>query len=139
VPDGAPREVKASRSNPEDAKFSYVAGCAEHIERLDRIILAFYNDGPGRALEEELARRLGKERCLRVRWPDGDDTPCKDANEVLLRHGAGVLRECIELAEPYPIAGLHGVLDYLDETLTLYREGRQRGVSTGWPSLDDYI
>jgi hypothetical protein len=28
-----------------------------------------------------------------------------------------VLRECIEAAEPYPIAGLHGVLDFAEDTL----------------------
>jgi hypothetical protein len=40
-----------------------------------------------------------------------------------------VLRECIEAAEPYPIAGLHSILDYADETVALYRDGRKRGLS----------
>ena len=43
----------------------------------------------------------------RVHWPDSEDAPCKDANETLMQHGADVLRECIEAAEPYPITGLH--------------------------------
>ena len=34
-----------------------------------KIILATDNDAPGEALAEELSRRLGKERCWRVRWP----------------------------------------------------------------------
>jgi twinkle protein len=139
VPDGAPREVKAGDPDPEDAKFSYIASCAEHLERLDRIILAVDNDGPGRALAEELARRLGKERCWRVRWPDSGDAPCKDANDVLLTHGADVLRECIQQAEPYPIAGLHSIFDFADEATALYRDGRQRGLSTGWKSLDEFM
>jgi twinkle protein len=137
VPDGAPKEVKAGCS--EDAKFSYIASCAGYLERLDQIILAVDNDGPGLALAEELARRIGKERCWRVRWPDGGDAPCKDANDVLLMHGADVLRECIEHAEPYPIAGLHGIADFADETLALYRDGRKRGLSTGWASLDEFV
>src|SRR5262249_59379782 len=46
---------------------------------------------------------------------------------------------CIDQAEPYPIAGLHAATDFAEETLALYRDGRQRGFSTGWPSLDEYV
>jgi twinkle protein len=139
VPDGAPKAVKAGEPDPDDAKFSYIPACAEYLERLDRIILAVDNDEPGLALAEELARRLGKERCWRVRWPVSGDAPCKDANESLLMHGAEVLRECIDLAEPYPITGLVSILDFTDETFALYRDGRKRGLSTGWSSLDEYM
>jgi len=139
VPEGAPEKVKAGEPDPEEAKFVCLANCAEYLDQLDRIILAVDNDGPGRALAEELARRLGKERCWRVRWPDSGDAPCKDANDVLLMHGADVLRECIEAAELYPIAGLHSTFDFVDETLSLYRDGRKRGLSTGWKSLDEYM
>jgi twinkle protein len=113
VPDGAPAGLKASESDPEDGKFAFLANCAEHLERLDRIILAVDNDGPGLALAEELARRLGKERCWRVRWPDSGDVRCKDANDVLVTHGADVLRECIDHAAITTPAG------------TLYRQEAQ--------------
>jgi twinkle protein len=139
VPDGAPARIKAGEPDPGDAKFSFIANCADYLDRIERIILAVDNDEPGYTLAEELARRLGKERCWRVRWPDSGDVRCKDANETLLTHRAEVLRECVEQAEPYPIAGLHSVLDYAEETLSLYRDGRKRGHSTGWPSLDAYM
>jgi twinkle protein len=57
----------------------------------------------------------------------------------LLIHGAEVLRECIAIAEPYPIAGLHDVLDYAEDTLALYRTGRTRGLLTGWSSVDQLM
>jgi twinkle protein len=139
APDGAPAHVKPGDPDPEDPKFGFLANCADRLDHLDRIILAVDTDGPGQALAEELARRLGRERCWRVRWPDAGDAPCKDANETLLVHGADALRECIEQAEPYPIAGLYDILDYTDATLALYRDGRKRGLSTGWPSLDPYM
>jgi twinkle protein len=139
VPDGAPRHVKAGDPDPEDAKFAFLVNCAEQLDRLERILIAVDADEPGLALAEELARRLGRERCWRVRWPDAGDAPCKDANEVLLVHGAEVLRECIDNAEPWPITGLYGVRDYTDQVLDLYRNGRKRGLSTGWPSLDQYM
>jgi len=139
VPDGAPSRVKDGEPYIEDTKFCYLANCADHLARLERIIIAVDEDEPGRALAEELARRLGKERCWQAVWPNAGDAPCKDANETLLAHGADVLRECIEQPEPYPIAGLYSVLDYADEALALYRDGRKRGNSTGWPSLDAFM
>jgi twinkle protein len=139
VPDGAPEHVKPGAPDPDDAKFSFLTNCSAELDRLDRIVLAVDDDGPGLALAEELARRLGKERCWRVRWPNSGDALCKDANETLIRHGAQVLRECIAGAEPYPIVGLYVALDFADETLALYRDGRQRGMSTGWESLDELM
>ena len=122
VPDGAPNEVK-EEPDPADRKFVFLRNCADRLASLRRVIIAVDEDGPGQALAEELARRLGRERCWRVRWPEG----CKDANEVLLKHGRDALRACIEQATPYPIAGLHEAGEFTDEVIALYREGRRRG------------
>lgn len=137
VPNGA--QTGGNELPDDGAAFAYLASGVDPLDRAERIILAGDNDERGRVLESELARRLGRERCWRVRWPDSEDAPCKDANETLLRHGPEVIRECIEHAEPYPIAGLRNALDFLDETLMLYREGRARGHSTGWPALDELM
>jgi twinkle protein len=50
-----------------------------------------------------------------------------------------VLRECIESAEPYPITGLYRARDYAEEYWALYGEDQRHGVSTGWPSLDEFM
>jgi twinkle protein len=139
VPDGAPPAVKAGSPSADDRKFEYLGNCAEQLSQLQKIILAVDADEPGRALEEELARRLGKEQCFRVHWPTSGDAPCKDANDVLRLHGPEVLREGIALAEPFPIAGLHKFNDYLAEVIDLYRHGRSRGHSTGWAPVDDLM
>jgi len=134
VPNGA------SVSDDEDsASLAYLANSAEQLSGIKQIILAVDADDKGRVLEEELARRLGKERCWRVRWPDAADAPCKDANETVLAHGADVLCECINAAEPYPIAGLHEILGYADDVLQLYNDGRKRGLLTGWASVDELM
>jgi len=93
VPDGAP----SPKSKDYSSKFSFLESCEEFLSSFTRIILAIDNDAPGKTLEEELARRLGRERCFTIQWPDG----CKDANDVLVRCGAETLRECIEQARPY--------------------------------------
>ena len=128
VPDGAP----PASSKPSDQKFEYLVNCAEQLDALKKIVLAIDSDPPGKTLEEELARRLGPDRCWRVTWPDG----CKDANDVLLQHGAASLRECIDNAKPYPLEGVLRVVDFAEDVVRLYHQGLSGGVSTGWHSVD---
>ena len=130
VPDGAP----PAGSKSSEAKFEYLVNCAEPLRALTKIVLAVDNDPPGKTLEEELARRLGPERCWRVMWPDG----CKDANDVLLQHGAACLRDCMTDAKPYPLDGVLLVADLAGDVMQLYEEGLPGGLSTGWFSVDEH-
>lgn len=71
VPDGAPARVKegALPTAEDDTKYSYLWNSRAWVDQAVRIVIATDNDAPGDALAEELARRLGRERCWRVRWP----------------------------------------------------------------------
>jgi twinkle protein len=139
VPDGAPAKMRDQPSD-DDAKFEYLKNCAPELEAFKgRFILAVDNDANGKVLETELARRLGKERCWRVQWPDGQDVACKDCNETLLLHGPEVVRECIAAAEPYPISGLYLPNEYFEGVWALYEKGRERGLRTGFAELDQYM
>jgi twinkle protein len=128
VPNGAP---------PVSAK-DYSGSCSfldadrERIEAVKRHIIAVDTDAPGARLEDELARRLGREKCFRVRWPDG----CKDANDVLAKHGAEELQWYIENAEPFPIEGVFEISDRRDDLFHLYEYGFEQGRCTGWRDLD---
>ncbi|KAL6567229.1 hypothetical protein OROGR_000897 [Orobanche gracilis] len=142
VPDGAPPKVsnKSLPSQEEDTKYQYLWNCKEYTEKASRIILATDGDPPGQALAEEIARRLGRERCWRVRWPKKNDTESfKDANEVLMYMGPDALRDVVDNAELYPIRGLFNFKDYNDEIDDYYHQslGFELGVSTGWRALND--
>ncbi|PIM97971.1 putative mitochondrial DNA helicase twinkle [Handroanthus impetiginosus] len=142
VPDGAPPKVsdKALPSEEEDTKYQYLWNCKDYTSKASRIILATDGDPPGQALAEELARRLGRERCWRVKWPRKNDTESfKDANEVLMYMGPDALREVIENAELYPIRGLFNFKDYFGEIDDYYHQslGFELGVSTGWSCLNE--
>lgn len=128
VPDGAP----AINAKNYDSKFQFLS--CEQVESVKQWIIAVDNDPPGTRLEEELARRFGIGNCKRVRWPED----CKDANDVLCKHGAEKLRQCIEKAEDFPIRGVIYISQLKREIELLYEEGDTRGVSTGWPSFDRY-
>lgn len=131
VPDGAP----AANAKPSAKKFEYLENCQSYLDPLTQIVLAVDNDEPGKALERELLRRLGPERCWLVEWPEG----IKDANQMLLEHGAEALREAIARARPTPIEHVLRVQDLATALVDYYHNGRQRGLSTGWPALDQFF
>lgn len=127
VPNGAP---------PPDARgyerqFGYLDSAGDRLAAVRWHILAVDNDAPGRRLRDELARRLGPERCATVTWPDG----CKDANDVLRLHGADALRACLDNAKPLPIAGLLTVDDLAERIERLYDEGLKGGEHPGSDAL----
>ena len=126
VPDGAP----AVTAKNLDKKFSFLQdGLIEHFKSF---VLAVDNDEPGKVIEEELAERIGKHRCMRAIYPSG----CKDANDVLVKHGKDVLIDIYQKAKPYPVDGLYVVDDFIDEIIDLYDQGLKPGLSTGWASID---
>jgi len=127
VPDGAPTPDAKNLEN----KFTFLDDPI--IDGIEKIIIAVDNDPPGRKLEEELSRRLGKDRCWRTVWP----ADCKDANEVLLKHGAEVLRHCIQSATPFPVEGIFNLEDFNSEIEGIYENGLPDGISTGWPGVDE--
>lgn len=131
VPDGAP----AVNAKNYDSKFTFLDSAADAIEGVREWIIAVDNDPPGTRLEEELVRRLGVDRCKRVTWPEG----CKDANDVLTKLGADTLRDCIDKAKEFPIAGVLYASQIRKEIAMLYEQGEQRGFSTGWPGFDKYF
>ena len=152
VPDGAPARVKEGElpDRESDTKYSYLWNSRAWLDQAVRIVIATDNDGPGDALAEELARRLGRERCWRVRWPvtkkdhefvsvdseavvaDSEDDESdelseissayyrKDANEVLMKDGPEMLQNFIESAEPLPIRGLLQFHEYYDDIIKYY-------------------
>ena len=103
-----------------------------HFEDKEQIILALDNDAVGLKLRDELTRRLGAERCRVVHWTEG----CKDANEVLCRHGREEVIRCIEAAEEVPIEGVFTAEDVGEGLDALFENGMQRGAEVGLFNLD---
>ncbi|KAE8653324.1 twinkle homolog protein, chloroplastic/mitochondrial isoform X1 [Cucumis sativus] len=142
VPDGAPPSVSKKNVPPahQARKFQYLWNCRDYLNKALRIILATDGDTPGQALAEEIARRVGKERCWRVKWPKKDEVDhFKDANEVLMYLGPEALKEVVDNAELYPISGLFRFKDYFHEIDAYYHKkfGNEFGVPTGWRCLND--
>jgi len=134
VPSGAPIKVADGKVLPsEDKKFAYVWNAREIIDAVPYVVLATDQDGPGQALAEELARRIGKEKCRVAKFD------AKDLNDIFLdptRQGAEAVKEVIEKAQPYPVSGLSDAGTYEDRINDLFTKGTGKGFSTGYSSVD---
>jgi len=130
VPDGAPAVTAKNYAS----KFTYLDQEVDPFEGVEKIVLAVDSDAPGQVLQRELSRRLGADRCWFVTWPED----CKDANDVLLKHGVTVLRSCIEAARPFPVQDVVTVADVSARVMDRYYHGVARGLSTGWAALDPF-
>ena len=133
VPNGAPSKISEGKVDPsQDNKFKYIWNDRDKFENKNRIILAVDNDESGEALAHELSRRLDIARCYRI-----DYKGYKDTNELLLNEGIEVVRKQVLNAEPIPLHGLNTIEHYSDEFQSLYDQGKPKGVSTGFPTVDE--
>lgn len=140
VPDGAPpaRDKNGRLINvPEgtadidienDDKFSFIVNEWDALAKIKSIIIATDGDEPGQRLAKELTRRLDKIRCMFVTYPEG----CKDANEVLEKHGPLAVMDLVKGAKPYPVSGVYSFND-LPPELPIDT------VNTGWDSLNGIL
>ena len=128
VPDGA----SPPNSNPSDLKFSYLKSAEDYIMSAKKVILAVDDDPAGIGLQKELSRRIGRERCYIIEYPDG----CKDMNEVLMNHSCKKVMDIINNAKPYPVNGIISISDVMGETMSLLEKPEHKGLTSGWNHLD---
>ena len=119
IPDGA-----------SDRKMDWLSSF--DIGKYKKIYLALDADDAGIQCREEIARRVGRERCFIIAYPDG----YKDANEVWM-NSKDALVQCYESAEPYPIKSLYTANPFMEEGLQLFRGGLRKGLSTGIDGMDE--
>jgi len=131
VPSGAPIKVADGKVLPsEDKKFAYVWNAREVLDAVPYIILATDQDTAGQALAEELARRIGKEKCRLAKFEK------KDLNEVMLDDPTKV-GELLASAAPYPVSGISDAGTFYERLNELYTKGTGKGFSTGYQSVDE--
>lgn len=95
----------------------------DRLARFEKIYISTDMDGPGEEAAEEIAGRLGRHRCYRVKLPR------KDANECLV---AGVAAEAMTKAlleaDNLDPDGLRQPSDFADKVIHLF-----------WPAAEDHV
>ena len=133
VPNGASSFTRSDDNSDTKTTMAFLWSAKAEIDKAKKVILASDSDDSGSKLADELARRIGKHRCWRVTFPED----CKDANDVLLKHGASKLKSIVELAEPWPIEGLYEAQMFNDAVTKLYSDGLGERILTGMPPIDE--
>lgn len=134
IPNGAPMKVTEGKIDPvEDTKFKFIWSAKEYIDAAQRVIIATDMDAPGEAVAEEIARRVGKGKCWRVKFPAGT----KDANDILLKEGKEGLRKYTSEAQAWPVEGLYDANHFEASVWELFEKGVGRGESTGYDNVDE--
>ena len=114
-------------------RLTYLDNCIDLFDNVQTIFIATDDDEPGRILQEELARRLGKYRCRKVSFFGH-----KDANELLMMDKLS-LQDTINQSEPYPIEGVITVDNLADDIWRLKREGLKPGCDISIPSFNELL
>jgi twinkle protein len=132
VPSGAPIKVSDGKVDAsEDKRFSFVWNAFDVLDKVPYVTIATDTDTAGQALAEELARRIGKDKCRIATFG------FKDLNEAFLAEGADLVKRIIQDAEPYPVAGLSSASKFSERLNDLWGKGTGKGVSTGYSNVDE--
>ena len=119
--------------NGANNNLSYLdAYIEDYFDDKDTIYIASDTDTKGVLLRDELLRRFGAERCRVLDY--GAD--CKDANEVLMKHGREALKRCLAEAPEVKLEGVFTVSDFEQSLDALFEHGMQKGVTIGHECFD---
>lgn len=131
LPRGGTPRLGTGDVDPEDDKsFEYLwEGRNLHPElaRFEKIILSTDNDQVGLTLRDELALRLGRDRCWYLTYPDD----CKDANDVLMKYGGDGMAALEKGARPIVPPQLVPLTDIPVDN--------RRSYGVGWAGLEDHM
>jgi twinkle protein len=130
TPNGAPPE----NVDIKEANLSYLQSLDEIAPKAKKFILAMDNDRVGRILRQEIARRIGIEKCYFIEYPND----CKDINDVLIKHGKSEAISRIKKENPFPISGKYDIADMSQSVYDLYDNGQSAGLRTGWIEVDSH-
>lgn len=108
----------------------------ENLDRFERIYLVTDTDTTGEEAAKEIADRLGRHRCYRVRLPH------KDANDCL-QHGLTTdqIQAAIDASETLDPAGLYRPRDFKNDLLNLFYPAPEEhvGYRTAYRELGDKL
>lgn len=131
---GIKNVVSVPNGASKNQKLIFLDNCFEYFENKKKIYLSTDSDEAGISLRDELARRLGYDKCVIV-----DFGEFKDANEVLQYKSKDYLLNLLKTAKDFPIEGVFTINDNWSDIENIYYNGLPKGDKTGDEKLDEHI
>lgn len=117
-------------------KQNWIENEFDHLEAFETIFLATDMDQTGEEAAHEIASRLGRHRCYRVRLPR------KDANDCLTAGiDAATIKAAFSSAKSFAPEGLRRASDYKDQVIGLFwpEPEKHLGYTVPYPKLKDKL
>jgi len=134
VPNGA---------NTKSNNLQYIDNCIELFDKIEKIYIATDDDIAGRKLREDLAERLGKERCYYLTYKGKKDLnevlAPKDEKGKLIEKNIQAVIECCAEKKEFPLIGVFPTSVFADELKDLYHNGLDMGIGIGIPEFDKLL
>lgn len=118
------------------AKQQWIDSEFERLAQFDDIVLCLDSDEAGQQAADEIAKRLGRERCRMATLPR------KDANDCLMAGiGYEEIHAAIKSAKTLDPEKLRKPLDFLDQVLAAFAErpGEARGIRLPWKKVGESL
>lgn len=133
VPDGAQlaKPGEGDIDPGQDRAFAYLwqgRKLRPEIAQFSKFLLATDDDDKGRILRDELAVRLGRNKCWWIAYPEG----CKDGNDVLRKYDSDALTDALAAIEPV-------VPSRLVPFSAIPESGYRESYTSGWPGLNPFL
>jgi twinkle protein len=110
----------------------YLDNCIDYFSDKEKVILAVDSDDAGKALQQELIRRLGAELCYTLDFKD-----CKDANEYLQKYGTEELAKRVYTAKPIPLENVVTFKEIEGDVEDFVLNGFKPGYQVGLQNFDE--
>ena len=118
-----------------NTNLEYLDNCISYFEPLEKIIIAVDQDEAGERLKQELVRRLGKDKCTFLKYPDD----CKDINDVLLKYGREKVKEIAASDIQFPIDGIVTSESIEVDLLNFYDNGYPKGTEVKIDGFNEHL
>lgn len=112
------------------------------FDSIEEVIVATDDDAAGIKLREELARRIGVEKCRFIRFSKyrkSNNEPCKDGNDVLIHHGPKILAQMVETAEYFPTNDIIPLDQLFEKMLDSFGSPLIKGLSLNFKELEAHL
>lgn len=124
-------EKSGEFNDQNNLNLEYLDDSMQYIDHIEKWILCTDKDPAGQKLQRELIRRFGAENCEIL-----DLKGCKDANELLVKHGVTVFDNLVSVK--VPLEGVFSVDDEWDYIQDIRNNGYKLGKSIGSSSFDKH-
>lgn len=109
----------------------YLTDSMPYIDHIEKWIICTDKDAAGQKLQRELIRRFGAENCEIL-----DLKGCKDANELLVKHGKTAFDNLLSV--PIPLEGVYTISDEWDYIQDIRKNGYKKGQGIGIEAYDKH-